>query len=141
MVTMPDFGFDGVSLGLEFMSIFFPNFFFFFSLCNPDTTDNRQHTSCAGCVVQHTGDDAIHACRLPAEQKATPHAFGSLSAPYYCGVLLIVDFVIGPWEICRPAGLGCCVIHACRHENRSTDISQRGNIISYAYDTISHAER
>ena len=55
---MPDFGFDGVSSSLaEFMSFLFVffNFFFltFFSYCvrNPDTTDKRQHTSSAGCVL------------------------------------------------------------------------------------------
>ena len=57
MVTMPDFGFDGVSSSLaEFMSIFFfPTFFFNFFLCyvrDPNTADNRQHTSSAGCVLQ-----------------------------------------------------------------------------------------
>ena len=53
---MPDFGFDGVSSSLaEFMSIlFFFNFlsnFFLYSVRNPDATDNRQHTSSAGCVL------------------------------------------------------------------------------------------
>ena len=94
MVTTPDFGFDGVSSSLaEFMSFlfFFQLFFstFFFVLLyvrNPDTTDNREHrqqTSSAGCVLQPAGYNAIHACRLPAEQEATPHACGSLSALIY----------------------------------------------------------
>ena len=100
----------------EFMSICLLNFFFqlffpTFFLCyvrNLDITDNRQHTSSAGCVLQPAGYNAIHACRLPAEQEATPHACGSLSALYYCSFL--VAFVIGP-SICRPAGLCCrCVV-------------------------------
>ena len=101
-VTMPDSGFDGVSSSLpEFMYLFtFPTFFStFFVLCprNPDTTHNRQHTSSAGCVLQPAGHNAIHACCLRAEQEATPHACGSLSAPYCCGFL--VAFVIGPCDL------------------------------------------
>ena len=45
-----------------------------------DTTDNRHHKSNAGCVLQPAGYNAIHACRLPAKQEATPHASGSMSA-------------------------------------------------------------
>ena len=106
MVTMPDFGFDGVSSSLaEFMSfsLFFFNFFFVSCIIpgtyvrNPDTTDNRQHTSSAGCVLQSAGYNAIHACRQPAEQEATLHACGGLSALYYCGFL--VAFVIGPCDL------------------------------------------
>ena len=102
MVTMPDFGFDGVSSSLaEFMSSFYyqPFFqlFFLYYVRNPDTTDNRQHTSSAGCVLQSAGYNAIHACRQPAEQEATLHACGGLSALYYCGFL--VAFVIGPCDL------------------------------------------
>ena len=99
---MPDFGFNGdISSLAEFMSIYF--FQLFFQLLflhyvrNSDTTDNRQHTSSAGCVLQPAGYNAIHACRPPAEQEATPHACGSLSALYYCGFL--VAFVIGPCDL------------------------------------------
>ena len=91
MVTMPDFGFDGVSSSLaDFMSIFvFQLFFqlFFPNVRNPNTTDQRQHTSSAGRLLQPAGYNAIHACRPPAEQEATPHACGSLSALYFCGFL------------------------------------------------------
>ena len=71
MVTMPDFGFDGVSWSLaEFMCFFLPANFCFqlfnYYVRNPDTTDNRQHTSSAGCVLQPAGYNAIHACRPPA---------------------------------------------------------------------------
>ena len=93
MVTMPDFGFDGMSSSVaEFMFLFLFNSFFQLFFCmirNPDTTGNRQHTSSAGCVLQPAGYIAIHACRLPAEQEATPHACGSLSALYYCGLIAI----------------------------------------------------
>ena len=92
MVTMLDFGFDGVSSSLaEFMSMVFSvsNFLFplFFGIMYvTQTPDNRQHTSSAGCVLQPAGYNAVHACHLPAEQEATPHACGSLSALYYCCV-------------------------------------------------------
>ena len=55
---MPGFGLDGVSSSLaESMSIIFPTCFptVVFYVRNPDTTDNRQHTSSAGCVLQHVG--------------------------------------------------------------------------------------
>ena len=116
MATMPDFGFDGVSSSLaEFMSIFgFPLFFnlFFFVLCTLPRhhRQHRQHTSSAGCVLQPAGYNAIHACRLPAEQGATPYACGSLSALYYCcGFLFNCSLLLlsGP-AISRPAGLCCC---------------------------------
>ena len=84
---MPDFGFDGVSSSLaEFMSFSFSFQLFFcimYQVRNPDTIDNRQHTNSAGCVLQPAGYNAIHACRLPAEQEATSHACGSSSALYY----------------------------------------------------------
>ena len=81
---MPDFGFDGVSSSLaEFMSNSFFNFFFCI-LYVTQTSDNRQHTSSAGCMLQPASYNGIHACRLPAEQEATPHACGSLSALHYC---------------------------------------------------------
>ena len=87
--------------------------YFFFSLfvCImylTQTTDNRQHTSSAGCVPQPAGYNAIHACRLPAEQEATPHACGSLSALYYCGFLLVVAFVIGPCDLYACGSLLLC---------------------------------
>ena len=101
---MPGFGFDGVSSSLAgFMSFFFSNFFFV--LCaskyirNPDTTDSRQHTSSAGCVLQPAGYNAVHACRLPAEQEATSHTCGSLSALYYYSCGFLVAFVIGPGDL------------------------------------------
>ena len=62
---------------------------FFFCIMYVTQTPHRQHTSSAGCVLQPAGYNAIHACRLPAEQEATPHACGSLSALYYCGLIAI----------------------------------------------------
>ena len=112
---MPDFGFDGVSSSLaEFMSIsifdsikkiYIPGIYIYevYIVRNPDTTDNRQHTSSAGCVLQPAGYNAIHACRLPAEQEATPHACGSLSALYYSGFL--VAFVVEPCDLCACGSL------------------------------------
>ena len=106
---MPDFGFDGVSSSLaEFMSIsifdsikkiYIPGIYIYevYIVRNPDTTDNRQHTSSAGCVLQPAGYHVIHACRVPAEQEASPHACGSLSALYYSG--LLVAFVVGPCDL------------------------------------------
>ena len=104
---MPNFRFDGVISSLaEFMSFFssffFPIFFFqrffLYNVRNPNTTDSRQHTSSAGCVLQPAGYNAIHTCSLPPEQEATPHPRGSLSALYYCGFLLVA-FVIGPCDL------------------------------------------
>ena len=106
---MPDFGFDGVSSSLaEFMSIFCSQLFFsaFFSnmyVTQTLTTDNTQHTGSAGCVLQQAGYHAIHACRVPAEQEATPHACGSLSALYYSGFL--VAFVVEPCDLCACGSL------------------------------------
>ena len=58
MVTMPDFGFDGVSSSLaKFMSIFLFNYFFQLFLKyfvrNPDT-DHRQQTAHGQCRVRAT---------------------------------------------------------------------------------------
>ena len=52
MVTMPEFGFDGVSSSLaKFMSIFFPQLFFqpffLYYVRNPDTTVNTESTPAA----------------------------------------------------------------------------------------------
>ena len=108
-----EFGFDGESSSLAgFMSIFVSTFFFLYYVRNPDTTDNRQHTSSARCVLQPAGYNALHACRLPAEQEATPHACGSLSALYYC-----CGFLFSTWfryRTLRSVGLRvcCCVMHA-----------------------------
>ena len=122
MVTMPAFGFDGVSSSLaEFISIFFSQLFFhlfFFVLCTQPRhhRQHRQHTNSAGCVLQPAGYNATHACRLPAEREATPYACGSLSAMCYCccGFLFSSYFILlSDPAISRPAGLCCCVIHAC----------------------------
>ena len=107
------FGFDGESSSLaEFMSIFVSTFFFLYYVRNPDTTDNRQHTSSARCVLQPAGYNALHACRLPAEQEATPHACGSLSALYYCCAFLFSTWF--RYRTLRSVGLRvcCCVMHA-----------------------------
>ena len=123
MVTMPDVGFDGVSSSLaEFISIFFSNFFsnFFFVLCtqpiNRHHRQHRQHTNSAGCVLQPAVYNAIHASRLQAEREATPYACGSLSVMCYCccGFLFRSYLILlSDPAISRPAGLCCCVIHAC----------------------------
>ena len=130
MVTMPNFGFDGVSSSIaEFMSIFLKPSFFSFFLCyvrkpkhHRQHRQHRHHTSNAGCVLQPAGYNAIHACRLPAEQEATPHACDSLSALYYCGGFL---FNTSSWllllsapAICKPACLRTC--DACCHRYYST---------------------
>ena len=60
-------------------------------------TQTPQTTDSAGCVLQQAGYHAIHACRVPAEQEATPHACGSLSALYYSGFL--VAFVVEPCDL------------------------------------------
>ena len=108
MVTMPDLGFDGVSLSLaEFMSIFFcfSTFFFnfFFGIMYVAQTPHEHST---GCVLQPAGYNAIHACCPPAEQEATPHACGSFSALYYCG--LLVAFIIGPCDLQACGSLLLC---------------------------------
>ena len=109
---MPDFGFDGVSWSLaEFMCFFLPANFCFqlfnYYVRNPDTTDNRQHTSSAGYVLQPAGyATTLHMLPPAAEQEATPHACGSLSALYCCGFL--VAFVIGPCELQACGSLLLC---------------------------------
>ena len=80
MVTMPDFGFDGVSSSLaEFMSFFFPQslfstfLFFLYYVRNPDTTDNTDSTRAVqGACYNQLATTLYNACRLPAEQEATP---------------------------------------------------------------------
>ena len=112
----------------QFMSIyFFSTFFFNFVLYyvrNPDTTDDRQHTSSAGCVLQPGSYNAIHTCRLPAEQEATPHACGSLSALYYCGFLYNSCFC---YRTLRSVGLRVSAAVWCMpafcHRYYNTDIS------------------
>ena len=103
-----------------YLFIFFTLFFNFF-VRNPGTTDNRQHTSSAGCVLQPAGYNAMHAYRLPAEKDATPHARGSLSALYYC------DFLCSCfcYRTLRSVGLrvSAAVIHARCHRYCNTDIS------------------
>ena len=123
MVTMPDFGFDGVSSSLaEFMSFFqkntlFFNFFFWCYVHKPThNRQHRQHTNSAGCVLQPAVYNAIHASRLQAEREATPYACGSLSVMCYCccGFLFRSYLILlSDPAISRPAGLCCCVIHAC----------------------------
>ena len=73
MVTMPDFGLESASSILaEIMPIFF-YFFFQFFLCVLYVTQvpqyNKHHTSSAGCLLQPSGFNAIHACRPPPEQE------------------------------------------------------------------------
>ena len=144
MVTTPDFGLDGVSSSLAvhvLFSFLFFQLFFLYDVRNPDTTDNRQHTSRAGYVLQPDGYNAFHACRLPAEQEATPHACASLSGLY--------ELLWLPINTCfcygtpRSVGLrvSAAVIHAGSHWYYNTDISLRRTLRSYAYryDTISHA--
>ena len=117
MVRMPDFGFDGVSSSLaESMSIYILRtyiyiFYFFFSqlffqlfcFCimyvtrTPQTTDSTRAVQ--GACLNHLATTLYTRCRPPAEQEATPHACGSLSALCYCGFLLIVAFVIGPCDL------------------------------------------
>ena len=76
------FWFDGVTSSLSF---FFQNFFspfsFYYVRKPRHHRQRRHHTSNAGCLLQAAGCNAIHACRLPAEQEATSHACGSSSAP------------------------------------------------------------
>ena len=136
MVTMPNFGFDGVSSSIaEFMSIFLKPSFFTFFLCyvrkpkhHRQHRQHRHHTSNAGCVLQPAGYNAIHACRLPAEQEATPHACIGLSALYYCCGFLFntrssLLLLLSDPAISGPAGICCCVIHACCHSYYNADIS------------------
>ena len=105
-------GFDGESSSLaEFVSIFVSTFFF--CIMYVTQTPHRQHTSSAGCVIQPAGHNAIHACCLPAEQEATPHACGSLSVLYYsCGFLF--NTAVFRYRTLRSVGLRvcCCVMHA-----------------------------
>ena len=110
---------EDFSSSLLFFSTFFSTFFCIMYVTQ--TPDNRQHTSSAGCVLQPAGYNAIHACRLPTEQEATPHASDSLSALYL--LWLPSCFLLSDPAICRPAGLCCCVIHACCHRYCNTDIS------------------
>ena len=80
MVTMPEFGLEGVSLILaEIVSLFLyiificsNRFFSVFVLCT-DTTGNKQHMGGAGRVIQSACYTAIrvHACRPPAERAGS----------------------------------------------------------------------
>ena len=128
MFTMPDFGFDGLSsslvesMSIYFFSIFFPTFFLYHvQVCNPDTTDRRHHAGSAGCVLQPAGYNTIHACRLPAEQEATPHACGSFSALYYCCGFLSNGCFCYRTLRSEPAGCGSlllrdtCVLPVLQH--------------------------
>ena len=113
--------FDGVSSSLaESMSIFFSK--------PRHHRQHRHHTSNAGCVLQPAGYNAIHACRLPAEQEATPHACIGLSALYYCCGFLFntrssLLLLLSDPAISGPAGICCCVIHACCYRSYKTDTS------------------
>ena len=93
---MPDFGFDGVSSSLaEFMSIFFPNFFFFIFF--------------GIMYVFYTPA----ACQQSTKQHHTSAVVCPRCMCYCCG------FLFNSWllllsdpAISRPAGLCGCVIHA-----------------------------
>ena len=82
---------------------------------NPDTADNKQHTSSTGCVLPSSWLQAKHACRPPAEQETTSRVCGSLPALYRCGFLLIRTSICFLSDIAtsKAGGLCCCVIHAC----------------------------
>ena len=117
MVTMPNLDLMARVRASQGSCPFLFQLFFFcimYVTQTPQTThrQHRQHTSSAGCVLQPAGYNAIHACRLPAEQEATPHACGSLSALYYC-----CGFLFSTWfryRTLRSVGLRvcCCVMHA-----------------------------
>ena len=72
MVTMPDFGFDGVSLSLaEFMSIFFSPFLKYCVVRNPDTRHRRQHkTAHEQCRVRGTTSWLQRYTRLSLANRA-----------------------------------------------------------------------
>ena len=102
IVTMPDFGCDGVSSSLaEFISIFLSTFFWYY-VRNPDTTDNTDstRTSSAGCVLQTAGYNAIHACQQSSKQHHTralvyPRCITAVTSY----LIRVVDFVIGPCDL------------------------------------------
>ena len=99
---MPDFGFDGVSSSLaEFMSsllttffqLFFNTFFCILYVTQaPQTTDSTRAVQGASYNELHT----IHACRPPAQQKAT---CGQRCITAAIASYLIVAFVTGPCDL------------------------------------------
>ena len=97
---------------------FFPNFFFNLFFCIMYVTQTPQTTQKAHRQrrVRATTSWLQRYTRLPpaAEQEATLHACGSLSALYYCSGFLFNSWLLLLPDpgISRPAGLCCCVMHA-----------------------------
>ena len=137
MVTMPDLGLEGPSLFLAV--IISTRYFLLFSalFCtryfvrNPDTTDNKHHTSSAGCVLQSAGYNALHAFRPPAEQEATyPVVYPRwIAAAFYSVVVFSSDSAT-----CRAGGLCWCVIfmHACPNRCNTTGAAPAAVRFSWA---------
>ena len=140
MVTMSDFVFDGVSSSLaEFMSyLFFFNFFFptlffqiFFGLCTcvtrtPRTTESTRAVQGACYNQLATTLYMPAACQQGRKQHHTravvfPRCITAVASYLILRsiwLLLLSDLAISS----SPAGLCCCVIHACCHRYYNTDI-------------------
>ena len=104
----------------------------------PQTTDSTREVQGAcynQLVTTLYTPAACQQCRKQHHTRAVVCPRCVTAVPSY----LIAAFVIVDPAICRPAGLCCCVIHACCRRYYNTDISYSRNMISYAYDTISHA--
>ena len=122
--------FDGVSSSLaEFMSFFFLRFFllFFFVLVrNPDSTDSTRAVQDACYNQLATTLYMPAACQQGRKQHHTravvfPRCITAVASYLILRsiwLLLLSDLAISS----SPAGLCCCVIHACCHRYYNTDI-------------------
>ena len=126
---MPDFGFDGVSSSLaEFMSkeksqLSFSALFLYY-VRNPDTTDTTGAVQGARYNQLATALYTPAACQQSRKQHHTravvcPHCITAVASYLIVGVLLLLSEP----AISRPAGLCCCVIHACCHRYYKAYIS------------------
>ena len=113
IVTMPDFGFHGVSSSLAEFIFFFLTFVFNF-FCIMYVTQKPQTTDSTRAVQGACNNQPAATICTPAacQQSKKQHHTRGLSALYYCGFLRSCFLLLDP-AICRPAGLCCCVIHAC----------------------------
>ena len=122
MVTMPDLGFDGVSSSLQssclfvFLRLIFNFFCIMYVTQTPQTTESTRAVqgACYNQLATTLYTPAAH------QWRRKQHHTRAVVCPCCITVASWLLLLSDP-AICRPAGLCCCVIHACCHRYYNTD--------------------